>query len=231
MNDVINLDKLDGRYIDLDQYAENVDVVGKWKGDRLVFKGKKPTKLVLDHCTIETTRTEADKNAIAFAEDVDGLEILGVGCTIVGGIAFWKGIKNTTIQSLNIYYPNIGIHAAKDFEVRNFTIRDCKVVGAQREGIYIGPHTPRKTPANNILIFNNKFHWCGWDPAQANGQNVTIKDNLFDNCCTLKEKNQDWAITIQPGSLAFIENNRFLNTPNNIQILDSRGFVRNNTYC
>lgn len=227
MSDIIDVSKLNeqSRYIDLSKYSsKEVTMTGAYKGDRIVLKGCTDKRVLLKDCTIESTRTEPDGNALVLAEDCKNFQLLGVNATLIGGLATWGELHNTQIVSLRIMYANIAIHMAKDVTCKNVLIRDNRIYCARREGVYFGPHELRSTDASNITIVDNHFYYCGWDAIQVNATGAEIYNNEINHCALVKEANQDYGITIQPGSIAWIADNNIVYTPKAIQSLDSRAF-------
>lgn len=227
MSDIIDVSKLNeqSRYIDLSKYnSKEVTMTGAYTGDRIVLKGCIDKTVVLQDCIIETTRKEDDRNALVLAEDCRNFVLRGVNSMLVGGLATWGELYNTSILSLRIMYANIAIHMAKDVACSNVLIKDNRIYCALREGVYFGPHEHRRSKANGLFIVSNSFYYCGWDAIQLNAQDAEVYDNHIEHCALTKTQNQDYGITVQKGSLAYIHGNRIIQTPKAIQALDSRVF-------
>lgn len=215
MIDFIDVSKLTDkdRYLYLSEgYAGEIIISGKYKGDRIVIEGASNKTLRLVNCTIESTRTEPDKDGLVFADDCTNVTILGDNFKLVYcGLTFWKKLENVSIVNVESYYANAAIKAAEDFAHKNVLIEKCLVVAPQREGVYFGPHTEQKNKSNGLIIRYNTFRFTGWDPIQFNCLNAQVYSNVIDNPAVLEEKDQWFGILAQKGSTGHIHDNTFIN--------------------
>ncbi|MEL6658969.1 MAG: right-handed parallel beta-helix repeat-containing protein [Bacteroidota bacterium] len=231
MKNEVDLNLLKPGNLDLSDYGTHVHFKGRYEGDRIVIDSKSASgkTLVFKDATIISTRTAPDKDAIAFRGELKNCKIHAEnGRLIYGGLTFWNRLENVTISGLQIFYPNAGIKASQDFPNANVTIEHCVIVGAQREGIYFGPHHLQKVKSNNVNIRNNWIVAPGWDGIQGNALNLRIHDNLIEYAAMLQEPNQDYPITVQAGSDAYVWNNQIITQeeefPKGVQGLDCRIF-------
>ena len=228
MKNKIVLDEItdNSRYIDLAGYATAVTVTGTYKGDRIVFKNASKKLIDFVDVHIHCTRTEPDGDALVFADTLTDCKITGSNCHIqYGGLTFWGKLENVTISGLDIFHANTGIRASGDFANKNVTITNCSIVSAKREGIYLGPSylQPLNGRSEGMEIYENYILCSGWDSIQTNG-GCKIHHNRIHYPATLKEPNQDYAITIQAGSVAFVWDNVIHAAKKEIQALDCRYF-------
>jgi hypothetical protein len=222
----VDINTLKEGYLDLSDYAAHVRFFGKYKGGRIIIKGASKKTLFFDGCIFESTRRESDKDMIAFAGNVTDCKLLFQDSSLIyGGLTFWGQLNNVLISGAKIYYSNTGIRISQDFSNKDVTIEKNLIVGAQREGIYFGPHYNQEEKSDGLSIKHNEIRFCGWDAIQVNAENAIIYHNTIDNAAILKEKNQDYGITIQSGSLVYVYDNIFINTPKKLQALDSRYFT------
>lgn len=220
----IDLGNLESRYLDFsgDKY---VKFTGKYIGDRIVIKGASGTTLYMSGATIESTRKEADGDALVFAEDLENFTLIGgSGKIIFGGLTFWGKLTGVTIQDLEIYYANVGIRASQDFANEHVKITGCKIIAPRREGIYFGPHYAQEHKSRHLVIANNTLRYCGWDGIQVNAYLAEIYGNDIDQAGVLAERYQKYAITIQPGSTVYEYDNTITESDYKIQVLESRYF-------
>jgi hypothetical protein len=213
-----------GRYIDLSGYANDVTITGRHQGNRIVISNASGKVLRFDTVQIHCTRTEPDGDALVFDGALTDCKIIGTGCHIEhGGLTFWGKLENVTIAGLDIYHANAGIRASGDFPNRNVLIKDCSIISAKREGIYLGPSYLQKEKSTGLEITENYILCSGWDAIQVNGV-CKIYGNRIHYPATLKTPNQDYAITIQAGSVAFVWSNYIHSAEKRIQALDCRYF-------
>lgn len=221
----LRLDEIKDRYVDFSDFEKEVTITGHYVGDRLVFKNASDHLLFFEKATIVSTRTDADKDAIAFEGDLKNCSIIGSDFDIVyGGISFWGKLENVKILSTNIYYANQDIRASGDFSNHNVGIKYCNIYSPEREGIYFGPHYEQKNKSNGLVIAKNRIENAGWDAIQFNCLNALIYENTIYHAAVLERKDQWFGILAQPGSLAHIYNNTITATKRPYGVLDSRVF-------
>lgn len=219
----IDLNSTKDRYFDLGGTAKVVSIHGDWKGDRLVFKNASGSQIAL-HGTIESTHQE---DAICFDGDVKNVSIVGFDGSFIlgGGVTFWGRMENVSITSLHIFYPHTGIRATQPLPHQDVTIKSCYIIGASYEGIYIGPSYATTQPGKNVNIFDNRIVASGWDAIQVgNCKGAKIHENTISHAASRKTEFQDYAITINPNSTAFVWGNQIYGAEKRLQVLDSRCF-------
>lgn len=225
---VIDLSKLENRYINLSLMEDEIKFVGEYTGDRIVVSGASGKSITFEGVTIESTRKEPDGDALVFSDHLEDCSITGLDNTriVYGGITFWNPLKNVLIAGFNIYYANVGIRASQDHANENLDITACKIVAPRREGIYIGPHYAQEHKSRHIEIFDNEILYAGWDAIQVNAWMVQVYNNRIVHPATLKEKYQDYAMTFQKGSTVYEWNNEVIREGEGkgIQALDSNYF-------
>lgn len=220
--DTIDLSEITNRYIDLSNYpVDTVKMIGKHKGDRIVLKNAQ--NVVLDcNATIKTEHTE---DAIAFLGPVTNFTMTG-RLRVNNSITFWDELNTVEITGLVSRGAHTGIRFTQALPHRAVWIHDNKISNTGFEGIYAGPSYENSNKLQQIRISDNNIFHTGWDAIQVgNCLDCVIEGNLIVGAATKEEKNQDWAITVNPGSRAHIRGNTMLGCKQKIQVLDSRGFI------
>lgn len=218
----IDLDGITDRYIDLSYFpVDTVDVVGKHKGDRIVFSNAQNIALRFD-AKIETEHTE---DAIAFLGPVTNFTMMGK-LKVNNSITFWDKLDGVEITGLFSRGAHTGIRFTQPFAHKSVYIHDNTISKTGYEGIYAGPSYENSFKLQQIRIARNRIVETGWDAIQVgNCLDCVIEGNFILKAATKDEKNQNWAITVNPGSRAHLRNNRMLGCKQRVQILDSRAFV------
>lgn len=219
----INLSEWSSNRIDLSHAEPNVTISGYWQGDRLIFYGTNDKAITFKDCKIESTHSE---DAIVIAEQSNNLQLLGNNCIIsLGGITFWNPVSNVKISGFSIHHPHTGIRNTGDHSSRNIEISNNIIIGAAYEGIYWGPHYATKNRSYGLKITDNTIIASGWDAIQGgNTEGLYIGDNNISHSGGRKSYGQDYGITVNPGSTAWLWNNSISNTNKAIQILNSKVF-------
>jgi hypothetical protein len=221
----IDLQLLDRPIIDLAGIdKEEVVISGKYSGDRIRIRNAKGKTLFFQGVYIDSSHKE---DAIIFeVGQGEGFILEGDNrSTIKGAITFWGVAKDVTIKGLTFDGGWVGIRATQPQPHTRVDINNCTFRNIGLEAIYIGPSYPHMNKCANIAIKDNKFFNIGWDAIQVgNTLSYVIQGNHIDKAGVAKEYGQDYGITINPGSLGYVIENLIINTPKQIQVLDSRAF-------
>lgn len=221
LSQTINLDSIVDRYIDLEQYkGQSVTLKGSCRGDRLVFRGANNVSLDFQG-KIESTHSE---DAICFAGIAHKLVIKG-DLLINQSITFWGQMDSVEITGVHSVGAHVGVRATQNFEHNRVNIHHNTFYRCDLEGVYIGPSYLSPVKSHHVNIHHNQFVSTGWDAAQVgNCLDCEISRNLFLGVATKQFTYQDWTITVNPGSRAYLRSNLFLFCRNRLQCLDSRCF-------
>lgn len=218
--DKIDLEHITNRYINLSNYADTIRITGNYKGDRVVFSNA-VNKALEFSAKIESTHAE---DAIAFLGAVRHVAIFG-RLRVNNAITFWDVLEDVEITGVHSRDAHTGIRATQDKPHKGIYIHDNTFSEVGFEGVYIGPSTLSHTKTTQVRIENNNFVRTGWDAIQVgNCLDCVIKGNLIISPARKAEKWQDWAITINPGSRAYLQSNTILFSKQRLQVLDSRCF-------
>lgn len=221
----IDLQLLEQPIIDLSGIdKEEVVLSGKYEGERIKIRNAKGKRLFFQDAHIISTHEE---DAIVFEiGHGEGFILEGDNrSTIKGAITFWGLAKDVTIKDLIFDGGWVGIRATQPLAHTRVSIYGCTFRNIGIEAIYIGPSYVHVNKCTNTTIKNNKFFNIGWDAIQVgNTLGYIIQGNYIDGAGVAKEYGQDYGITINPGSLGYVIDNLIINTPKQIQVLDSRAF-------
>jgi hypothetical protein len=219
--DVIDLSKITDRYIDLSLFPfDTVRVIGKYQGDRIVLKNAQNIVLDFD-ARIESTHTE---DAIAFLGPVTNVSMIGK-LIVNNSITFWDLLTNVEITGIVSRGAHTGIRATQPMPHSFVNIHHNLISKTGFEGIYIGPSYSTQNKLRQVRIHENKVVHTGWDNIQiGNCEDCFIEANLILDSATKNEYGQNYAITINPGSRAYLRGNTLINCKQKIQVLDSRAF-------
>lgn len=219
----IDLSKIEKAQIDLSEYSKSLEITGKYKGERLVFKNADGHVLRFVNVEIQTSHPE---DAIAFDGYVRNLVIIGERKALLSGaLTFWGIVEGLEVSGLRFRNCHSGIRITSPQPHSNITIKDCHFLKISHEGLYIGPSTATNAKVSNVKILRCKFNMIGWDAIQVGNAVVAeIYNNEITQAGTAKVYGQDYGITVNPGSIAYINNNTITDTEKPVQILDSRAF-------
>lgn len=218
----IKLDSIFNPIVDLSGYENEVRLYGNYFGPRIIFKNASDHKLVFWNAFIRTTHSE---DAIAFEGSVSNLRILGYQFTCTGAITFWGHVTDLYVYGVKLKSAHTGIRITQDFPHKNISVLYCKFTGISHEGVYIGVSKDTPSDLSNVKIIGNEFDGIGWDAIQVgNCLSCEIYDNTVKDAGNRRMYGQDYGITINPGSIAYLDNNKILKTDKKIQVLDSRAF-------
>ncbi len=220
----IDLSKLSTNYLSLADYQEDTVVIGgNYTGDRLVFKNVRDVVMIFVDCSINSTHAE---DALVFADPVYQLEMWAEELTVEGGgITFWSLASNVRLSGGSIRNTHTGIRATQDVPHQNITIENWYIENTTHEGIYLGVSKATDKAGTGFLIQKSTLENSGWDGIQVgNTRHAVMTDNTLRKCGVVNQYGQDYGITVNPGSLAYIYNNTILETEKPIQVLDARVF-------
>lgn len=227
---IINLNELRSNTIDLDGEREIV-LKGTWIGDRLIFKnGENVTISAEGIVFINSTHKE---DAIILVNPLNVSMVFIPGTIFINqSITVWGHANGLIIHGVNIHRAHTGIRINQKERYSNIMIRACRIQQCKHEGIYIGYFEEPESDifgelkGDSLSISDNEINGCGWDGLQiGNFLNFVVRDNKIWGCGLAKEKYQDYAVTINPGSRGHFWDNQIYGP---VQVLDSRVFFNKN---
>lgn len=238
-----NLNLAEAGYHNLMSYPDTIIVSGSYNDGRLIFKNASNKTLIFINAIIDTDHSE---DAIVFSDKINNLTLFAVNCpndtlgtstceqyearnttglSLRGAITFWQKFEGVTIDGINIVGGHTGIRATQDFSNNGITIKNCNFSNITHEAIYLGVSKDTPNKGRSYHIYNNTFEGIGWDAIQVgNVHGAYITDNTINYAGVLNEFGQDYAITVNYGSVAFLDDNTITNTRNKIQSLDAKCF-------
>jgi parallel beta-helix repeat protein len=220
----IQLEELEGNYLDLSKYPNSITIGGTWKGDRLVLQNASGKTIHFIDAKVES---EHEEDAIAIAGHVQNFSMQG-SWKVNNAISFWGTLENVEIANLQSKGAHTGIRATRNGKHKGITIRNCIIENTTHEGIYIGISIDTEEDVQNVQIIGNELSNIGWDGIQiGNCLYCKIEGNKITNAGKAKKPWQDYAITINPGSQVYVSENSIASTTKEIQVLDSRVFFVN----
>lgn len=220
----IDLDDTPSAYIDLAKYGPRVVITGRWAGPRLVLRNVQDKHIVFHNARIESTHAE---DALCIDGPCRGCTFEGRGrWQMDGALTFWGVAFNVTIKGLRSKGAHTGIRATRNVAHGNVTIAHCYITDTSHEGVYIGPSKADEANAlGKVIVEHCTFYNNGWDAIQVgNCLYARIGNNSIDRAGTKDAAGQDYGITINPGTVAFLHGNKITNTLKAVQVLDSRAF-------
>lgn len=220
----IDLSEIQHNYLSLADYrGDTVFIGGSYEGDRLVFKEVRDVVMVFVDCSIKSTHPE---DALVFADSVSQLQLWAQELTIEGGgITFWSRLRDSRLYGGHIKNTHTGIRATQDVAHQNVTVENWLIENTSHEGIYLGVSKKTDQAGSGLYILNNTLLNCGWDGIQiGNTRYAMISGNQLRQCGLVGEYGQDYGITVNPGSVAYIFDNDIQETAKPIQVLDARVF-------
>lgn len=219
----VDLNLLKPGKLDLSDYAAHVLFTGNHIGGQLVIDSKSASNktLVFKDASITLTDNASDHAAIVFDGELKNCKIHADNCRLIyGGLTFTDRLQDVQINGLHISYPLNGIVAILGQESADVTVENCVVIGAKVHGVWIGSSALNQSINNNITIRNNWILASGFTAIQCTAKPLQIHNNLIEHPAMLQVQNQDYAISIRPGSEAYVWDNEILTEGKVIQSLD-----------
>lgn len=237
-HDIIWLDEIESRYIDLAKFKQNIVFAKTYQGDRLILKNTSNKKIVFADCTINSTHRE---DAIAIDGDINNTTFIGDNWKMDGALTFWKKVTNVNIYNLISDGAHTGIRATADLSHSFIHIENCKISNTLHEGIYVGPSKKTNNSLSHVSYVNNVIEHTGWCGLQLGNCIVgNIYNNVIKNAGRLTYNNPDepdsrpipfqgYGITINPGSIVYEYDNQIIDCRKPYRHLDSRVFGHSRT--
>lgn len=221
----IDLSQLKAPVIDLNGSTPEVIITGRYTGKRPVVKGHDgKTVFFLDGQIHETTD---DEDSIAFEGGAENCKIFGRNFKFSGGgIQFWGPMIRTQIGGLFIFNAHTGIRCTADHANRDVFIFENSIYNCSHEGIYIGASNEDAIHrSTGCYVYNNTIERTEWDGIQiGNNRYALVFRNKILQAGFIRKSGQDYGITINPNSLAWVWGNIIQETEKHIQAVFAEKF-------
>lgn len=219
----IHLGAVKDPYIDLSKFGDTIVLTGTYIGPRIVLRNAICKVLYFRDVVVMSTSPE---EAIVIPHNSSDVELIGQNATLSQSITIWGVAKQVYISGFTIRGAHVGIRATENQPHENIHIFDNVFEDITLEGVYLGPSVASPTKGQHFYVYDNIFKEIGWDAIQlGNCAYGWVSDNIIINAGKFKKPWQDYAITINPGSLVFLWDNTIRGSVNRIQVLDSRCFM------